>query len=923
MKRGIARLLVFVMCLSLLQVAAFADDEMSSDDPLVPAVTEIEEDRTPAEGQETDDEEPESVDTPDESAAIDESEEIAEPEADETGESEEIAQSEAGETGDGEEIAQTQADEPGDAEEPGDPQQPGSGEDPADPVEVPDVNPGLDKEHDKSKTATELDRHGISTVTLSIPSSVQRLSSDLVFVLDKSSCGEATMAKFSELLTQLKAAQAISQATIKVGIVVFNWRSNIALELTDITTMSVEEMVALTSGYSSGTNMDAGLTAAEIMLDADTDVEDARKHMVLVSDGLTWLWESNDEPGTMMTLNSLNKSGAQAYGLPGSFQYVRYGNGITLAKLKTFDWYKDSYSVPYGWEWSEYWNKIAGWVAQDREDGDVYPYAVSSYDKTLLVGETPIATLANEGVDHASNLERALWEAYEPYQRMSEHYKCYAFNSSSSSLYTVGREFMNMLNGGATLDFNEIRDDLLYALGAGSYVEDYIGCGDDYDFDFVDGAENLTMKVGSTSYAAVALEDSGDADSAYGFKPVTGESGEVSYAYVVKYTRGSGAEDEKLVWEINENVSNYAPAALSYKVRLVEKSDEPGEHTAYTNVSATLYPVDSKGEAGEPELFERPEVTYKVRTEEPPVTPGTGREHDKSKTATPLDRRGYSTVTLSVPSEEQHLAADVVFVLDKSSCSGSTADMFAELIAQLKEAQAATGATIKVGIVVFNWQSNVALELTDISTMTVEELVSLASGYSGGTNMDAGLTAAEAMLKADTEVEDARKYMILISDGLTYIWESNDEPGKMMTLNALYVGSTTQAHGLPAPFHLLRYGTANTTQLKKNAWYKGVYSVPYDWDWADYWDKITAWVAQDRADGDVYPYVYDGQHWVAENPIPSVANAQTEHASNLERGIYEAYEPYQRMSQSYKCYAFNPKYSATGYTVAEYLGLNA
>jgi hypothetical protein len=42
----------------------------------------------------------------------------------------------------------------------------------------------------KSKTATALDGNNQTTVTLSLPSAEEKLTSDIVFVLDKSSCGQ-------------------------------------------------------------------------------------------------------------------------------------------------------------------------------------------------------------------------------------------------------------------------------------------------------------------------------------------------------------------------------------------------------------------------------------------------------------------------------------------------------------------------------------------------------------------------------------------------------------------------------------------------------------------------------------------------------------------------------------------------------------
>ena len=68
----------------------------------------------------------------------------------------------------------------------------------------------------------------------------------------------------------------------------------------------------------------------------------------------------------------------------------------------------------------------------------------------------------------------------------------------------------------------------------------------------------------------------------------------------------------------------------------------------------------------------------------------------RSKTATNLDQAYRSQVTLSLPSHEEKLVTDVVFVLDESSCSepvkAEVAQMLQALYAQAEE----TGAVIKV-----------------------------------------------------------------------------------------------------------------------------------------------------------------------------------------------------------------------------------
>ena len=83
---------------------------------------------------------------------------------------------------------------------------------------------------------------------------------------------------------------------------------------------------------------------------------------------------------------------------------------------------------------------------------------------------------------------------------------------------------------------------------------------------------------------------------------------------------------------------------------------------------------------------------------------------DKSKSATALTN-DLTTVTLSLPSAEETLTSDIVFVLDKSSCSADTAVSAAELLEKMQESAAANKTDIKVAIVSFRDTANVAYPL--------------------------------------------------------------------------------------------------------------------------------------------------------------------------------------------------------------------
>lgn len=79
-------------------------------------------------------------------------------------------------------------------------------------------------------------------------------------------------------------------------------------------------------------------------------------------------------------------------------------------------------------------------------------------------------------------------------------------------------------------------------------------------------------------------------------------------------------------------------------------------------------------------------------------------------------------------------------------------------------------------MVIFNNKANVANDgkFFDLSTQYSEIEGAIKQDVSSGTNTHAGLLAGKAMLDADTSVDSNRKYLIFVSDGISYIY--NEEP---------------------------------------------------------------------------------------------------------------------------------------------------
>lgn len=462
---------------------------------------------------------------------------------------------------------------------------------------APDVEPvppieGGDWDVSKSKTATNLDENFESDVTLSLPSAEAQLASDVVFVLDKSTSAELEDQAL-EMLKNLQAQIQETNAKVKVGVVIFNKEAH-TNGFFDLSTEYDKIETAIKTDISSGTNTHAGLLAGIDMLESDTSVSDDRKYLIFVSDGITYMY--NEEP-TAIGLENADKT--NIFAGPDNWA-TKYGSN----------------AAPGSWE--AYLGEVQALIARDGEWFD-YPYG-TTFSKD---GENHYVAY-DDRTNYAMSIDKALYRTYEAYSQAASKYHCYAMTAetSSGSNYQWGPSFIEYLAGGKSVDFDQIRNDIYYLLDAGSTVVDVIGYTDDYNFDFVNDAANLTMTVGGETLKTTKIDD-----TSYGF----GELRDGKYSYVLTYYANGreDVKDEHFVWRINVPVSNFEPVTLTYTVKLTNPKTEPGTYGQYdkdgsqgydglyTNNSATLYPVDSNGTAGEPEDFLKPTVSYTVKKPEP------------------------------------------------------------------------------------------------------------------------------------------------------------------------------------------------------------------------------------------------------------------------------------------------------------------
>ena len=503
-------------------------------------------------------------------------------------------------------------------------------------TETKEADP-IDWDVSKSKIATQLNTDTwTSDVTLSLPSAEEALGSDIVFVLDKSSCKKETAASAAQMLTALQSQVQSNGSKIQVGVVVFGGDARVSypLEAFPATEAALEELSTALStrpdGLMGGSNMHAGLLAAQEMLRCST-TDANRKYVILVSDGLTRLFTGSDGKTkdiyyqyTYQDMTGDKQVGTEE-GQISPKDCVYFGMIDEWTSVRTKETNTVLRPIPYG-SWDTYFSKVKDWV---RTDGDAYALNYETYGndptekvKNKVTGEITDTDFKyighNDYENHAMSVDRAVYEAYDSFTGMVDSgYRCYAVLPDSGTPF--GTAFMDALNEYAhnsVIDFAGIGAEILYAVGAGSTVEDKMGDA----FDFVPGSLKLT--VGGTE-----LESKADGNVTY-FGDRAENLNEENFRFKVQYA----PDTETFVWTINENVSNFAPVQLTYTVKLTNPETAPGtygvedlngektlseeeaEKALFTNAYAVLNAKNSAGAPVKAQEFPKPSVSYTVKS---------------------------------------------------------------------------------------------------------------------------------------------------------------------------------------------------------------------------------------------------------------------------------------------------------------------
>ena len=432
----------------------------------------------------------------------------------------------------------------------------------------------------RSKTATALDTNTwTSNVTLSLPSAEEALASDVVFVLDKS-----TSTKLEEqalgMLNNLKEQAASTKAKVKVGVVIFNKQANKTAPLTDLATGYETIENAIKQTIESGTNTHAGLLAGKQLLDEDTEVAANRKYLIFVSDGITYMY--NAEP--TVTAWSFFADAWKHWAGPDNWK-SKYGSN----------------------------NPPASWSARMTEIGKQVEAQGTKYEYPYGGTATECTPEDDSSKNYANSIDKALYLTYQVYQEaQAAGYNCYAVVNGRPTDYLWGPDFMRYLANGQTVDFGKIQNDILYAVSAGSTVEDQMGDA----FDFVPGSLKLTV-------GGKELKSKADGNMTY-FGNNAENLSENNCRFKVLYAPDADA----FVWTINEDVSNFEPVQLTYTVKLTKPETDPGTYgtedlkgeknvpadkALFTNKRAVLNAINSAGAQLTPLDFPKPSVSYTVK----------------------------------------------------------------------------------------------------------------------------------------------------------------------------------------------------------------------------------------------------------------------------------------------------------------------
>ena len=533
--------------------------------------------------------------------------------------------------------------------------------------ELPDVviPDSVDWERSKSKEATNLDEKYESDVTLSLPSASYKGNLDVAFVFDGStSTDEDDLASAAAGL--LEELAGMENLNVKASLTVLGGSVPV-LETTELLSISDEANLQLLKekiqdpsydGMSgrSGSNIQAGVETARDILNADTEVDDEDKYLIILSDGAARMWYQDGEAySKAYTANESNKlfwnsnedwmeRHERGKITPRSFGDVWNANVDLVSAYKMSVTEKDTVTD------AKNDDRVASWDVV-KSASDYY----STYEVATYYAAKSIMAARSE-----ANVIMVTYPYHDDktYGKYIESFKAW-LNDQGISRYNYVTTEGNEAAMAASV-FSKVKDELIQVVDSGSKVKDVIGKTAEYDFDFLNRTDRLKLTVDGEVLPVTAITEglAAGETARYGFGDANGSKYGVTYPFVLHYyDETSDDADEYFIWDINVPVTKDKTVQLTYGVKLTNPKTEAGTYgeydrfgtegktELYTNNSAVLYPVDSNQDHLNPEAFEKPTVSYEVKPEAPTPDPDTATVHiQKVSKSTGKDLSGATLV---------------------------------------------------------------------------------------------------------------------------------------------------------------------------------------------------------------------------------------------------------------------------------------
>lgn len=490
--------------------------------------------------------------------------------------------------------------------------------DPAKPAAIPYENGVLlgKEATDVSNMLWRLNR--VSKVSLTVNAPTDEFPVAVEFVLDcteslmeDETTGESFITKYAEAIRDKFAGKNVyvgvtgftTEARELVGI-----RKFTKGEAENLAASAYKEAVNLMLGTTeTGTNIQAGIRMGlDKLKNASTayGIPATRCYMVLITDGGSYWWLDGETPAnnTCNTVHMGNTDAAEAgYGSFGDL--YREVNGEKVLIAKNIPTAQQNYT-------SDANEPLAAVISDIKEDSRKYTNfetgiyhaaaelaAVNAANMNLITIGYPYHK--NEGLDALTNLAGQFVELAASYNDHS-----LILDSRSDSDKAV-QDVVNTISGAINV-----------VVPANSYIIDYIGWGDGYNFDMLTDKE-VVLSIGADDYTGSYDE----ATKTWTFSDAAGK-----VVAVMEYVPQSAREAEHFKLTTRVDLLRGQKLILSYYIKLVERVTTEGIHTVYTNVgpdadtpAAYLHPDTMPANKVLP--FPEPALSYQISDSTDPGIP--------------------------------------------------------------------------------------------------------------------------------------------------------------------------------------------------------------------------------------------------------------------------------------------------------------